>query len=175
VELSTQDETELFGHYGIPYRGETATADVDQMGQGVPRRQQEGRGGQTRGRTSDDAMTRSEERLSVGTRRVETGRARLRKYIVTETVTQTVPVSHEEIRVEREPITEANRDAAMAGGEITEEEHEVVLHAEKPVVAKETVPVERVRLDTETVRDSEQVSEEVRKEQIDEVTDDSRR
>jgi hypothetical protein len=42
-----------------------------------------------------------------------------------------------------------------------------VLTAEKPVVAKEAVPVERVRLDTETVTDQVQVSEEIRKEQID--------
>ena len=121
---------------------------------------------------TDDAMTRSEERLHVGTEQVETGQARLRKYIVSETVTQTVPVSHEEVVVEREPITDANRDAAMSGGELTEEEHEVTLHAERPVVAKETVPVERVRLGTETVTGTEQVSEEVRKEQIEEVTGD---
>ncbi|MEU2350820.1 DUF2382 domain-containing protein, partial [Modestobacter sp. NPDC013298] len=31
--------------------------------------------------------------------------ARLRKYVVTEDVTTTVPVSHEEVRIEREPIT----------------------------------------------------------------------
>ncbi|HEX4019133.1 MAG TPA: YsnF/AvaK domain-containing protein [Frankiaceae bacterium] len=112
-------------------------------------------------------MTRSEGRLRVGTERVETGRARLRKYVVTENVTQTVPVSHEEVRVEREPITDANATAAMDGPAISEEEHEVVLHEERPVVAKETVPVERVRLDTDTVTDQETVSDEVRKEQID--------
>jgi uncharacterized protein (TIGR02271 family) len=119
------------------------------------------------GTNTDDAMTRSEGRLRVGTERVETGRARLRKYVVTENVTQTVPVSHEEVRVEREPITDANATAAMDGPAISEEEHEVVLHEERPVVAKETVPVERVRLDTDTVTDQETVSDEVRKEQID--------
>jgi uncharacterized protein (TIGR02271 family) len=111
-------------------------------------------------------MTRSEERLEVGTESRESGRARLRKFVVTENVTQTVPVSHEEVRIEREPITDANRGEAMSGGEITEEEHEVTLHEERPVTRKETVPVERVRLDTETVTDQEQVSEQVRKEQI---------
>jgi uncharacterized protein (TIGR02271 family) len=120
------------------------------------------------GPTTDDAMTRSEERLHVGTESVPGGRARLRKHVVTENVTRTVPVSHEEVRVEREPITEANRDAAMAGPDISEEEHEVTLHAERPVVAKETVPVERVRLTTETVTEEQQVNEEVRKEQIEE-------
>jgi uncharacterized protein (TIGR02271 family) len=116
--------------------------------------------------TTDDAMTRSEEQLNVGTENVTAGRARLRKYVVTENVTTTVPVSHEEVRLEREPISEGNRDAALSGADISEEEHEVRLHAERPVVTKETVPVERVRLATETVTGEEQVSSDVRKEQI---------
>jgi uncharacterized protein (TIGR02271 family) len=128
-------------------------------------------GHDTSGPTTDDAMTRSEERLHVGTERVETGRARLRKYIVTENETVTVPVSHEEVRIEREPITDANVDAATSGPDLSEEEHEVVLTGERPVVEKETVPVERVRLDTETVTENETVDEGVRKEQIDYVDD----
>lgn len=117
--------------------------------------------------TTDDAMTVSEERLNVGTERREAGRARLRKYVVTENVTQTVPVQREEVRVEREPITEANRDAATSGPDISEDEHEVVLHEERPVAQKETVPVERVRLDTDTVTEQETVGEDVRKERVD--------
>ncbi|WP_394250529.1 DUF2382 domain-containing protein [Arthrobacter pityocampae] len=124
-------------------------------------------GHDTSGPTTDDAMTRSEEQLHVGTERREAGRARMRKYVVTENVTKTVPVSHEEVRVEREPITDANRGDAMGGPAISEEEHEVTLHAERPVVEKEAVPVERVRLDTETVTTNETVTEEVRKERID--------
>jgi uncharacterized protein (TIGR02271 family) len=104
--------------------------------------------------------------VQVGTQRVESGRARLRKYVVTENVTQTVPVSHEEVVLEREPITDANIGNAMDGPAISEEEHEVVLHAERPVVAKEAVPVERVRLDTDTVTEQRTVTEQIRKEQI---------
>ncbi len=124
-------------------------------------------GRDTSGPTTDDAMTRSEERLHVGTEQVQAGRARLRKYVVTENVTQTVPVSHEEVRLEREPVTGANRGAATSGSDISEEEHEVTLRAERPVVSKETVPVERVRLGTETVTEDHEVSETLRKEQID--------
>ncbi len=113
-------------------------------------------------------MTRSEERLRVGTESTPAGRARLRKYVVTENVTTTVPVSHEEVRLEREPITGDNRDAALSGADISEEEHEVTLQAERPVVAKETVPVERVRLGTETITEERQIDSEVRKERIDE-------
>jgi uncharacterized protein (TIGR02271 family) len=178
--LSEQDEIELFEYYGIPWGGETVTATGAPSGTSSStssgsrsadeQRNDTAVGGPGRdlsGRNTDEAMTRSEERLRVGTERVEAGRARLRKYIVTENVTQTVPVSHEEIRVEREPITDGNVDAATDGPAISEEEHEVVLHAERPVVGKETVPVERVRLDTETVTEQETVSDEVRKEQID--------
>lgn len=124
-------------------------------------------GRDTSGPTTDDAMTLSEERLRVGTEKVESGRVRLRKYVVTENVTQTVPVSHEEVRLEREPITDANIDSALGGPDISEEEHEVTLHAERPVVQTETVPVERVRLNTETVTENQTVTGEVRKEQVD--------
>jgi stress response protein YsnF len=78
------------------------------------------------------------------------------------------------VRVEREPITDANVGKATEGPAISEEEHEVVLHEEVPVVQKEAVPVERVRLDTETVTEQQTVSEEVRKEQIDTDTDTAR-
>ncbi len=124
-------------------------------------------GHDTSGPTTDNAMTRSEEQVRVGTTKGEASRARLRKYVVTENVTQTVPVSREEVRIEREPITDANRGAATAGPDISEEEHEVVLHAEQVNVQKEAVPVERVRLDKETVTEQQTVSEDVRKEQID--------
>jgi len=83
-----------------------------------------------------------------------------------ETHPQTVPVKREEVRLEREPITDGNVDQALEGPEISEEEHEVVLHEEEPVVEKRTVPKERVRMEKESVTDEAQVSEEVRKEQI---------
>ena len=86
--------------------------------------------------------------------------------MVTEQVETTVPVQREEVRVEREPITEANVNDATAGPELSEEEHEVVLHEEEPVIEKRTVPKERVRMTKDTVTDSEQISEEVRKEKI---------
>ena len=116
-------------------------------------------------------MTLSEERLKVGTQTQETGRARLRKYVVTENVTQTVPVQREEVRLEREPITDDNVGDATSGSDFTESEHEVTLREERPVVEKEAVPVERVRLDTDTVTENVTVSEDVRKEEIDSDVD----
>ena len=152
-QLSQQEEAELYSHYGMEY-GERRSDS------GLPE------GGDTSGPTTDDAMTRSEEELRVGKAEQERGRARLRKYVVTEEVQQTVPVRREEVRVEREPITDANVDDALDGPAISEEEHEVVLHEEQPVVEKKAVPKERVRMEKESVADEAQVSEEVRKERI---------
>ena len=152
--LSEQQEQELWRHYGLDYDYDTGGTDRDPVGRDVS------------GPTTDAAMTRSEEELRVGTQTRERGRARLRKYVVTEDQQVTVPVSREEVRVEREPITDANRDAATRGPAISEEEHEVTLREEQVVVDKRAVPKERVRLDTETVTEERQVAEEVRKEQI---------
>jgi uncharacterized protein (TIGR02271 family) len=155
-QLSEAEERQLWRHYGLDYDRTT-------------RRRATGRGAvgrDTSGPTTDDAMTRSEEELRVGTAQRERGRVRLRKYVITEQVQQTVPVQRERVRVEREPVTDANLDAATAGPEISEAEHEVILREEEPVVEKRTVPKERVRLDKDTVTGEERVAEEVRKEQI---------
>jgi len=164
--LGEVEVTALYQHYAA-YLEPTAGTRADGAGGRSPGRHA-GERPDTEAVGDGEAMTRSEERLHVGTESVPVGRARLRKYVVTENVTTTVPVSHEEVRLEREPITEANRDAALTGQDITEAEHEVQLHAERPVVSKETVPVERVRLATDTVTGEEKVNEEVRKERIDE-------
>jgi uncharacterized protein (TIGR02271 family) len=131
-----------------------------------------GRRGEARsGARGDDAMTRSEEQMHVGVERHETGRARLRKYVVTEEVQQTVPLRHEEVRVEREPITDANRGDAMSGPDLSEDEYEVTLHEERAVVETEAVPVERVRLTTEEKTTDETVRGQVRKERIEAETE----
>jgi uncharacterized protein (TIGR02271 family) len=181
--LDFDAEQRLYRHYGLDYgsnqvgerAGRHARDDAAGTGRDVGERAEDydtAAGYDTSGAGTDTAMTRSEERLRAGTETQEVGRARLRKHVVTEHEQVTVPVSHEEVRVEREPITEANRGAAQDGPAISEEEHEVTLRAERPVVTTEAEPVERVRLGTETVRDQETVGGEVRKEQI-ELDDDS--
>jgi uncharacterized protein (TIGR02271 family) len=165
--LSEAEEQQLWRHYGLDYGSGYPADTADQDGDGVHDHVQDTAAGRdTSGPTTDDAMTRSEEELRVGTETRERGRVRLRKYVTTEQVTQTVPVRREQVRVEREPITDANVDAATSGPDISEEEHEVVLHEEEPVVEKRVVPRERVRLDTDTATDERQVAEAVRKEQI---------
>jgi uncharacterized protein (TIGR02271 family) len=122
--------------------------------------------GRRGGPSTDEAMTRSEEELRVGRRKAERGRARLRKTVETDRATATVPVERDELRVEREPITDANRDQAMQGPALSEAEHEVVLHEQRPVAHKEVVPKERVRLGTEKVKDQREVGRKLRKERI---------
>jgi uncharacterized protein (TIGR02271 family) len=177
-ELSPEDERRLYQHYGRSDYDEWTADSEDRTEATYGRddgdldrdrdRDRDDRtvGGDTSGPIADDAMTRSEDELHVGTERRETGRARLRKYVETENVQQTVPVRREEVRVEREPITDANRDAALAGPDIAEAEHEVAVHTEEPVVEKRTVPKERVRLDKDVHTDDETVSEDLRKERI---------
>jgi uncharacterized protein (TIGR02271 family) len=163
-ELSQQEEAGLYSHYGLDYSEARSDSGLPEGNGGQSERDAVGR--DTSGPTTDDAMTRSEEELRVGKSSRESGRARLRKYVVTEQVEQTVPVQREEVRLEREPITDANVGDAHDGPAISEEEHEVVLHEEELVTEKRAVPKERVRMDKQTVTDEQTVSEEVRKEQI---------
>lgn len=155
-ELSADEESELYAHYGrasVPAPG--GTADVGT-----------GTGHDTSGTNTDEAMTRSEEQLDVNTTTRQTGTARLRKWIETENVTMTVPIRREKARMVVEPVTDDNRDAAMAGGDLTSEEHEVTLSEEVIDVHKTVVPKERVRLETDVETDEVTVDEEIRKERI---------
>ena len=119
--------------------------------------------------SEDDAMIRSEERLTVGMEQQVTGKVRLRKHVVTEYVTTTVPVRHEEVRLEHVPLDEADIDTTDAGvhdAAVEEAEHEIILYAERPVVTTEKVAVERVRIGKQSVTEQETVGGEVRKERI---------
>ena len=169
-QLSQDEEAAIYRHYGLDYSEDRSDTGLPEGNVGTT----SGPGHDTSGPTTDDAMTRSEEELRVGTVSREAGRGRLRKWVETEHVTKTVPVTHEEVRIEREPITDANIDRAFDGPSISEEEHEVILHEEQAVASKEAVPKERVRLDTEVVTEEQTVSEELRKERI-EIEGDVRR
>jgi uncharacterized protein (TIGR02271 family) len=116
-----------------------------------------------------EEMIRSEEQLHVGTEAYESGTARLHKYVVTENVTRTVPVTHEEVRLVREPLQPGEKPTERAA--IREQDVEVTLHAERPTTRKETVAVERVRMETKKVTEQKEVSAELRKEQIDYADD----
>ncbi|MDI5967085.1 PRC and DUF2382 domain-containing protein [Streptomyces sp. SL13] len=183
--LSQQEEHVLFDYYGIDWDRawqEHQAAAGTEAGTGTAAGAATAAGGQSAasgritdetagnagGRPTEASMTRSEERMRVGTERHETGRARLRKYVVTEEQQMTVPVRKEEVRIEREPITEANRDEAMLSGPaMADAEQEVTLYEDRTVVETTAEPVERVRMTVEEHVEEETVTGQVRKERID--------
>ncbi len=162
--LSPEQENDLYAYYGI---GSEMAAGIESTDY-ADRADHSGKAaaatetGVTPTGTSDtEYLTRSEEQLRVGTKQTEAGKARLRKYVVTEQQTVTVPVSHEEVHVIREPLA-----AGEAGTEMGEDAVEVTLHQDQVMVNKDVVGVEKVRLSTETVTEQQQVTEAVRKEKI---------
>jgi uncharacterized protein (TIGR02271 family) len=182
--LDEPDEQRLYAYYGRSYGdaggAPAGTANANETGAGNFADSGVGRGDaregyDTSGPTTDDAMTRSEEHLDVGTTSETAGRARLRKYVTTENETVAVPVRKERAVLETEPVDDSNIGDATEGPAISEEEHEVLLNEERVVVDKVAEPVERVRLRTETVTEQETVSDEVRKEHIEVEGDVDRR
>jgi uncharacterized protein (TIGR02271 family) len=156
-DIDQQTERGLYEYYGVPYS--EARSDTQLPDTGRDTGYEAGRAGR---RTETEAdMTRHEEELRVGTRPVETGRLRLHKWVETEPVQAQVELRRETARVEREPI-----DAPADAGEIGEQEVEVKLTGEEPVVAKETVAKERVRAGKDVETRTETVSDEVRKERV---------
>jgi uncharacterized protein (TIGR02271 family) len=171
--LSPSEERDLWAYYNYDYAG---TTESDKYGYGKAYGRERADEGYDWRRSDTDTVTRSEEEMRVAegrTERKETGKVRLRKYVVTENVKMDVPVTREEVRVTREPISgnaEGDRGNLHSGersDDIGEVEQEVVTYEERPVVTKETVPKERIRLEKETVTDTETVEEQVRKEKVD--------
>jgi uncharacterized protein (TIGR02271 family) len=158
--LSQADEAALYSYYGLGSE-EDDMEQVASTGEGIGTAR--GGGSGVTGAENVGSLTRSEEQLNVGTETVQTGRARLRKFVVAENQSVTVPVSHDEVRLVREPIGSGDQ---LEDTTIGEDAADVVLTDERVVVTKETVPVEKVRLETETVTEQQQVTEPVRKEQI---------
>lgn len=154
-ELSQAEEDRLYQHYQL-----TPPVEADAVTGEIPLIKDATRSG------AGDAMTRSEQQLTVGTVRRESGRARLRKYVVTETASATVAVSHDEVSITREPITAGNRADAMTGQALSAGVHEVVLTEEVAVSGKTTTPVERVRMVTHEVTEQATVTEDLGREVI---------
>jgi uncharacterized protein (TIGR02271 family) len=116
-------------------------------------------------READAVVTRSEEELRITTHRRETQRARLVRFVETETVTRTVEVRHDQVRIEYADIP-----AGDAAGQFTASadggEGWMVLYDEVVVVTTRRVPRERVRLRTHSVTQDHEISEVLSKEQI---------
>lgn len=112
-----------------------------------------------------DHLVLSEERLRVSTTRVPSGWARLEKFLVTETQTITVEVTHEEVRVVRGPGPQDG--SALPPNPGQNGARWMPVCREEVVISKRVVPVERVRLEVYPVTEQRQVTEELRKERLD--------
>src|SRR4051794_34016692 len=154
------DGTGGTGRYAAATAGAAGAAGTGTAGTGTA-------GTRRPGAPAEESMTRYEEEMHVGTERREAGHVRLHKYVVTEEEQQTVPVRHEEVRIEREPITDAERGDGRGRTGISEEEIDVPLHREEPVVETRAVPKERIRVRTDEVTEEETVTGQVRKERVD--------
>jgi stress response protein YsnF len=189
-ELSADDELALSGHYGLlDHHGAVAepspepeppvpgppVGERSRTGEGVrgvvhrPGAGQEGAGQEGAGQEGAGlVVTRSEEELRVGVR-TRLRRLRVRRYVVTEYVTRTIPVRRERLRLEEvssDQVVEGGADAWEPPGAAGEPELEVVLRREEPVIGVRAVPVERVRLVRQLVTDQHTVAEELRKERV---------
>ncbi|MDO5671088.1 MAG: PRC and DUF2382 domain-containing protein [Corynebacterium sp.] len=175
VHLTDEDQATIYRHFGLESTQNVETYDEDVTGRdraGYATTDDRRDAAVDREVNREGEMVRSEERLNVDKERVNTGEARLRKYVVHDTETVEVPVEREEVRVERTPI-DADDAQAARGGQLGDDEASVTLHEERVNVTKETVPVEKVGLQKETVRDTETVTEDVAHEEI-EVEGDKR-
>ena len=181
-ELSELDTMAVLGHYGMDVAEPAEPGDLDQTDRpGAEAAQARSAGERPAALTGQPPISsspfdapveviRSEEELQVGKRR-RARRVRLKRFVVTDYVTKTIPVQREAVRLEEEPVDEpapGEPTGQPGGGEAaaTEEGAEVLLREEEVVVQKRVVPRERVRLTKEVVTEERPVSGEVRKEHV---------
>jgi Domain of unknown function (DUF2382) len=108
----------------------------------------------------------TEEAVAVSKRREAEGRVRMRKRVETEPVSVEVELERETARVVRVPL-----GVPVAGDvELGEAEIEIELYAERPVLEKQLVAAERVRIEKDVWREAASVEDELR---VDRAADDS--
>ena len=149
-EISDEFEAEIYEYYGLLRAGlrqPTQTYDPN-----AGRQPKSGR---------EDAVTRSEEEMRVGKHDVEAGQVRLRKWVETEPVSEQVNLKRERAYVERQPLNEP-----ATGAELGEEEIDVTLRKEEPVVQKQTVAKERVSIGKDVDETTETVEGELARERV---------
>jgi uncharacterized protein (TIGR02271 family) len=162
ADLQATDEDRIGGYYGrYGFKREGWLERQQQL----QRAQSSETGRRVEG---EQRVQLKEEQVKVGKREVEYGGVRLRKVVRTETVNQPVELTREEIVIERVPAGQATQ--ANAGGtlnkEFTQEEIYVPLRREEAVVAKEARVTEEVRVGKRKERETQTVSETVRKEDV---------
>jgi uncharacterized protein (TIGR02271 family) len=158
--ISEEDERQLYRYYGLQPSERRSETQLPEGETQEPHQHPVTPQGEI-------SVSRHEEELQVGKRDVEYGRVRLRKWVETAPVTEEVELHRETAFVERQPV-----DRPASGAAIGEEEVEMPLHREEPVVSKETVEREQITVHPEEEIEEETVHGEVRREHV-EVEDDS--
>jgi uncharacterized protein (TIGR02271 family) len=122
---------------------------------------------EAQGITEEEAtrLVLSEEELAVGKREVAAGEVGVSKRVETERVRENVTLRHDEVEIERRPVTDGYSAAGATIGE--GEEIRIPLHAEEAVVEKRVVPTEEIVVRTREVAENEVVEADLRKERAD--------
>jgi len=113
---------------------------------------------------SDTTLELREEELTARKSTIETGRVSVGTEIVEEQRTLQVPVTREEVTVERHAVDRRpTAEPISAGGEVLS----VPVHEERVSVTKQPVVYEEVNLGKRAVQENQRVSDTVRKEVVD--------
>ncbi len=170
--MTDAEEAALALHYDLPTRDDSPSHGDDTTGYGdsaTPAGDD-----QTSPPYSEigDNFATSTEQPVLNTEPGRAGRVRLVKYVVTELQQVTIEVSHEEVRLEREPLT-GGEPATSSDGLMLEHDidAEVTLYAERPVIQMEVVPIEQVRIAKITSIDEQTVTGLLPPERIDREDD----
>jgi uncharacterized protein (TIGR02271 family) len=194
-EITPEFESEVYSYYGLQRASTTEESGSYETYQGEETAGAVGPGmrmgdtetGEFRGHASDDEgvsqsqgsdlededelrVQRTEEELAAGTRERQSGQLKIRKRVRTDRESIEVPTRHEEVSVERVPLSEGTATEAQIG----EDEVSVPVTEEEVVVEKRPVAKEEVRIRKDVVEDTEVVEEDVRREEI-EVDDETTR
>ena len=148
-----------YGGYGANRRFAQTTDTTSTASSGV--RETGTEGVQETATEGEQRVRRREEQLRAQKQPVETGEARLRKDVVSEQQSMDVPVTHEEVYVERRPGSGQPTDQPIGEGET----YRVPVRDEQVSVEKQAVEREEVGMGKRPVQDTRQVSDTVRREE----------
>ena len=117
---------------------------------------------------SEEEATRlvlSEEQLAIGRQTVQAGEVEIGKHVETEHVRESVPLRHEEVTVERRPVTDGYSAAGATIGQ--DESIRIPIHQEEVVVEKRVVPTEELVVRKQEVVEDQVVEADLRRERAD--------
>ena len=142
-EISAEAEERLFQHYGLAHPADAAETGDSREGAEV---------------------VRSQEQLRVGKVRRPSELVRMGRRVEAQPVQGIVELERDLVRIVREPVS---RGESRSGARIGEEAvQEIQLQREEPLIEKEVVATERVRLEKEVKTERRRVADEVRQERV---------